>query len=306
MRAPVIAYGRTEPDSNLKIVGRRHQVASIKKVGGFSKIDIEFDVASGSTSIKNRPALSHQIHKAHEYGVPLAVEAADRVLSTYNKKNIRQLKATLDKFGVQFAAAHTNPRFHRRIQKILAGSKSPSKKQRALVQWIDGFLRWRHGTIFSGTGSAQQTILLPYRELKNTPIFPVLEQCATKLLELEVGLPDFDWCLHGFLGAAFNDRNELLQNSRQPSAEGNPISYGMRPQDADLFCALHELEQIPLTTVDGRSKHLSNQRIADDINRLGFRNLRGTQFSRKTVFQIRRSPAFLGSALAETATAPTE
>ena len=39
---------------------------------------------------------------------------------------------------------------------------------------------------------------------------------------------------------------------------------------------------------------MSNQAIADELNRLGYRNLWGTPFSGKTIFQIRRSPAYLG------------
>lgn len=291
MRQPIIGYGRVEPNTPTQLVGRRHQINSIKKVGGFSKIDFEMDVATGGSSIKKRPALLHQIHKAHEFRVPLCVEAADRVLSTYSKKRIRQLRKELNQFGVQIAVAHNNPMFHLRIRKILAGPNSESQKRRSLVRRVDQYLRWRHGTIFSGTSPAPETPLASYSELKHSKVIPALKRCTKHLLELDADSPEFDWYAYAYLGAAFEERTELLQTHIRA------FSYGMHPQHARLFQKIHELEQRQLKTFDGRPKSLSSQAIADELNRQGFRNLRGTPFSRKTIFQIRRSPAYRGSAL---------
>lgn len=299
-----IAYGRICPDAQVQIVGRRHQINSIKNVGGFSKIDIEFDVASGGSFLKNRPALMQQLHEAHRHGVSLCVESMDRIVTTYDRKRIRRLRKALGEFGVQIAVANINHSLLRRIRRIVSGSKSESQKRKALVQRIDQYLRWRHSSIFPGVASAQEIALVLYRELKNTLIFPVLELCAEHLLELDTKSREFDWCVHSFLGSAFSARNELLHN-HNGSADSENLSYGKRPQDAELFKKIHELENRRLKTADGRPKCMSSQRIADELNRRGFCNLRGTPFSRKTIFQIRRGAAYLGSGLGRTVTTPT-
>ncbi len=77
------------------------------------------------------------------------------------------------------------------------------------------------------------------------------------------------------------------------------LGYGERPDDQKLFREIRRLEQEQLTTYDGRPKAHSNQSIADALNNLGFRNLRGVPFSRKTVFQVRRSPAYLATMATE-------
>ena len=130
MTQPIIAYGRVEPDSNLQIVGRRHQRASIKKAVGRSKIIFEVDVATGGSSLKNRPALVHQLHQAHRHGVPLIVEAVDRIISTYSRKRIKQFIVATDEVGVQVDVAHIDESLLRRIRKIVAGSKPVSRKRK--------------------------------------------------------------------------------------------------------------------------------------------------------------------------------
>ena len=125
----------------------------------------------------------------------------------------------------------------------------------------------------------------------------MLTTCGDHRSRLDAERPFLEWCIHSFLGAGWEARTRLLIQRRITA--GGQLGYGERPDDQKLFREIRRLEQEQLTTYDGRPKAHSNQAIADALNKLGFRNLMGSLFSRKTIFQLRRSPAYLGTMATE-------
>ncbi len=294
--AQTIAYGRISPGQ--ETVGRRFQRQSIRAQVGTGKVDIQFDTVEGDFGFSHRPALLMQLLQARQLGVPLAVESMDRIYSGYDGDQVARFKSEVDKFDVQIAVAHINQPILRRIRRILASPKKRQHQRRSLVRAVDSHLRWRQSTVFSvGRSENGDSELVPYANLKTSNLFSVLTTCADHLMRLEIDSPDLEWCIHSFLGAGWEARTRLLME--QKTISGGQVGYGQRPDDPEMFQAIHKLEQEQLTTWDGRPMAMSSQRIATELNRLGFRNLRGVPFSRKTIFQLRRSPAYLGTMASE-------
>ncbi len=296
----VIAYGRTGPHS--EPVGRRYQRSCIRsQVGTGTPIHMEFDDAPGDAPFSDRPALQFQILQAQATKQPLCVEAMDRILASFDHDKVAGFKKEIDRFGVPVAVAHLNLPTLRRIRRILGSSKTCQQKRRYLVRLVDNYLRWRFSTIYSaGKAENGDSGLAPFGDLKATTLFPVLATCADHLLRLNVDGAIFPWHLHGCLGAAWEHRTRVLLEQR--NIPGGQLGYGERENDLEMFQGISRLEQQQLTTWDGRPMAVSNQRIADELNEMGYRNLRGSLFSRKTVFQVRRSAVYLGSVLKDSTT----
>lgn len=296
----IIGYGRISPHSRMEPVSRKKQLAAIRNQIGNHPVDFEVDAVVGDTPLVDRPVLGLQLLKAQSQRVPLVVENLDRIVSTYDSKLIENFDADISKFRVQVAVARDNPPMVRSIHKLLKSSKSDSWKHKRLVPLVHQYFRWRMGNVIDSEAKPEQEEppSLPYKSPQAAAHLPGVESCTENMLKLEGDCRGSDWLLYGYMGAAFQEHWEALC-ARRGIAPGGQPGYGERTGDVELFRAIQRLEEETQKTIDGRLKLPSNQHIADALNAYGFTNLRGTQFSRKTVWEIRRSGAYLGWILEE-------
>lgn len=291
-----IAYGRLSTPNKEKERRHERQIDAINTKFNLDSVDFIYEVEKGDTQWEQRKALHTQLKKAAKLGVPVHVEHSDRLIKSGDDQQINKFMQQLSSFKVEIFYAYPNVLYHRRFLKILTSVDSSSRKRRrSLVRIVDRYLQHRQLVISPFGNPDNVPALQSTAIIKSQVYYPALTSCADQLLELDplsLSPHDFAFFTDSYLGAAYNHKSRLLRgNGRVFVPDGNR-SYPSVPEHLELFAVIKSVESAPRFTRLGAPKRVSDQLVANALNAAGFRNLQNRPFSRKSLWYIRRNPAY--------------
>lgn len=297
MTTKIIAYGRISSRGQQETQDNMYQRTCIAHQFPDARLDFRFDQCSGSTPLASRSAFLKQLKRAERLGLPLVLEHPDRIFKTYSGSVIDRGYNLFQRTGTQFHFVYPNTRFHKTFWKILSGTESDTHKNRNLVRRVEQHLVYRNRILAGSSDISTLPGLSPFKTLEKLPYFHLLEECVGHIFSL-VSIPDEsrrNFFLDAYLGRAYNRKyiEHYAIRGKRKSVHIGQRRYDERPEEEELSRIIHRLEQTQNFTLDGRPKPVSNQAIANYLNRnTNFRNMRGQPFSAKNVFDRRRSQIY--------------
>ena len=289
-----VAYGRVSASGQEK-----EHLAQLSKIKSKFKLKSHvfgLDTVSGDSNPFDRPYFKTLLEYARPRGLPFHLEHPDRFLKTFNNSLIHDVLLELSEQKITLQYAFTNGKYSKIIARILQSDISDARKLRKLIVLIEKQIKWRQKNIKTLQATPIRKQDIKYKSLTKSPHFYVLEKCAGHILsrQMDANNPDLlNFFVDSYLGKAFNlKQHHYLAVGKRLSIPRGQRSYLDRPEHIKLFRTIHSLEHTELFKGDGSPKQPSNQFISDRLNHLGFRNIQGNAFNRKSVHRIRASEAY--------------